>query len=192
MPRFCLAAAVLLLAMREAAGHALRPPQRKWARARRAPQLPGARTVGMTAEQAGGAGGAANGTELARMLQRELAKRPRLWGLRHKADKAEGERSGHADGRDELPYRLTSIGPPEKRLGTFRLDPLTHCGDTLCVGDRKFVVKRVTFCYKLSGGKYRMVRKAAACKEQARISAEVALQRMYDADSVSGIDDLDD
>jgi hypothetical protein len=112
----------------------------------------------------------------------------RVWGL-----KIKGERPQHSDGRDELPYTLTCLGPPKRELGTYRLDPLTHCGDSLCVGDRKYVVKKVTFCYKLDGGRYRMVRKAAACKEQARISTEEALKRMYDADSVPGIDlDLKD
>jgi len=109
----------------------------------------------------------------------------RLWGLNIKGEKP------HSDGRDELPYALTSIGPPQKKLGTFRLDPLTHCGDSLYVNDRKYVIKKVTFCYKLEGGKYKMVRKAAMCKEKKRISAEEALRRMYEQDSVEGIQ-LDD
>lgn len=137
-----------------------------------------------------GTGGGWNGTQLSEELRRELQKRPRLWGLKHKGAGEHGERQSHPDGRDQLPYTITSVGPPEKTLGTFQLDPLTHCGDQLNVDDRRYVVKKVTFCYKYSGGRYVMVRKAAACKEQARISAEVALQRMFEADAVQGVEGL--
>lgn len=110
---------------------------------------------------------------------------PRAWGLQLKGDKQ------HADGRDQLPYTLTCIGPPERDLGTFRLDPLTHCGDSLWVNEKQYVVKKVTFCYKLSNGRYKMVSKAAKCKEKKRLSLEKALEQMYKADSVPGIE-LDD
>lgn len=143
------------------------------------------RAVVMTDQAAG-----ENATQLSSELRRELQKRPRLWGLKHKGDKGDGDRPV-SDGRDLLPYTLTSIGPPEKMLGTFKLDPLTHNGDQLFVNDKRYVVKRVTFCYKLNGGRYQMVRKAAACKEKERIAAEVALQRMFEADSVQGVEDLD-
>jgi len=116
-------------------------------------------------------------------VMRQAMTEARLWGLSIK-----GERK-NPDNRDQLPYTLTCIGPPEKRLGTFKLDPLTHCGDTLYVNDRKYVVKKVSFCYKLDNGRYKMVSKAALCKEKARITAEEALKRMWEQGSVAGIED---
>jgi hypothetical protein len=102
----------------------------------------------------------------------------RVWGVKTK----DANERAHPDGRDLLPFLLKSIGPPETELGTFDLDPLTHCGDSLYIGDTKYVVKSTTLCYKLEGGKYRMVGKQAALKEKSRISAEEALSRMYQAE----------
>lgn len=101
----------------------------------------------------------------------------RVWGMKTKDANARP----HSDGRDLLPFVLKSIGPPEKELGTFELDPLTHCGDSLFIGETRYVVKSTTMCYKLESGKYRMVGKQAALKEKARISAEEALERMFQA-----------
>ena len=103
----------------------------------------------------------------------------RVWGVKTK----DANERPHSDGRDLLPFLLKELGPPEKELGTFPLDPLTHCGDSLFIGATRYVVKSTTLCYKLEGGRYRMVGKQAALKARSRISAEEALTRMYLAES---------
>lgn len=100
-----------------------------------------------------------------------------LWGLRLKGSKQ------NSDGRDALPFSLKCLGPPVKELGMHRLDPLTNCGDTFWLGERQYVVKKVGYHYKLRGTKYEMCAKSAVLKEKARISAEEALQRMFDMDA---------
>ncbi|KAJ1634594.1 hypothetical protein T492DRAFT_972900 [Pavlovales sp. CCMP2436] len=165
---------------------AVRPQQLRAHRgtARRAMHT-GARCVRMQADTASNSTGEAEG-ELSAELQREIAIRPqnsnsnsRVWGL-----KLKGERQhSHSDGRDDLPYTLSCVGPPLVELGTFPLDPLTHNGDTLYVNDRKYKVKQITYIYKYVSGRYQMTAKAAACKEQSRITTEEALRRMWESDS---------
>jgi hypothetical protein len=133
----------------------------------------GSRTLGLRRERwvmatDGSNSSAMRDPELNPMLRR-------VWGVKTK----DANERPHSDGRDSLPFLLKSLGPPEKELGTYPLDPLTNCGDSLFVGETRYVVKSTTLVYKLESGKYRMVGKQAALKEKSRISAEEALTRMY-------------
>jgi hypothetical protein len=170
---------LLACALASAAGHAVRPQQRGWVRAHRSALSPALRMSTAAANSTG----EGESEDLSAELRREIEIRPqnsRVWGLKLKGERQERQPS---DGRDELPYTLTCLGPPLRELGTFALDHSTQNGDSLFIDNRKYSVKQVTYIYKYTGGRYQMVRKAAACKEQSRITAEEKLMRMYESDS---------
>jgi len=52
-------------------------------------------------------------------------------------------------------YEVKVTTPPERSLGTHRFPANTHCGDTIELRNRYFVVDKVAYHYKLERGKYR-------------------------------------
>ena len=78
------------------------------------------------------------------------------------------------DDRDRLPYELTDVTPPERRLGTYRLAPNLGCGDMVETSEDAFVVKRVSYRYAYRAGRYRMVGKGANVVKAGRFGIEKA------------------
>lgn len=78
---------------------------------------------------------------------------------------------------DLLPFDVSTVTPPPKYLGRFRLDPHTHCGDIVEYDGIHFLVKRVRMLYKYTGGKHRMVRKKIEVKSLARKALESYLEK---------------
>jgi hypothetical protein len=52
-------------------------------------------------------------------------------------------------------YEVKQTTPPQRSLGTHKFPLNTHCGDTIELRNRYFVVDKVTVHYKLEYGKYR-------------------------------------
>ena len=82
------------------------------------------------------------------------------------------------DNRDSLLYRVFDTSPPRAALGLFRLDPTAACGDLLVVGDRNYIVRKVSYRYVYTQGAYRMVQKVLDVKETGRDAVEKSLGRM--------------
>eukprot|EP00320_Phaeocystis_rex_P020490 CAMPEP_0119073390 /NCGR_PEP_ID=MMETSP1178-20130426/64920_1 /TAXON_ID=33656 /ORGANISM="unid sp, Strain CCMP2000" /LENGTH=167 /DNA_ID=CAMNT_0007055467 /DNA_START=1 /DNA_END=504 /DNA_ORIENTATION=+ len=82
------------------------------------------------------------------------------------------------DNRDRLAYELTDVTPPERRLGTYKLAPNLGCGDMVEIAEDTFVVKRISYRYAYSAGRYRMVSKGAAVVKAGRLGIERALGRL--------------
>eukprot|EP00967_Tisochrysis_lutea_P031428 scaffold37056_cov36-Tisochrysis_lutea.AAC.1 len=84
------------------------------------------------------------------------------------------------DARDSLLFSVTLMTPPERGLGTFRLDPNTGCGDIIQLADtgQAYLIKSVAYKYAFSHGAYRMVAKSVKVKEAARDSVEKWMARM--------------
>ena len=64
-------------------------------------------------------------------------------------------------------YRVFDTSPPRAALGLFRLDPTAACGDLLVVGDRNYIVRKVSYRYVYTQGAYRMVGKVLDVRESA-------------------------
>ena len=88
-----------------------------------------------------------------------------------------------ADNRDQLLFELTDITPPERKIGNYRLAPNLGCGDMVETADDTYVVKRISYRYAYSGGRYRMVGKGAAVVRAGRLGIEKALGRLWKQDS---------
>mmetsp|Transcript_34856 Transcript_34856/g.66966 ORF Transcript_34856/g.66966 Transcript_34856/m.66966 type:complete len:184 (+) Transcript_34856:175-726(+) len=84
------------------------------------------------------------------------------------------------DNRDKLLFEVREITPPPKRLGLFRLEPSTGCGDMIEARNTTFVIKKVAYKYMYSGGSYKMVSKGADVKETSRDAVEQFMNRMLD------------
>lgn len=84
------------------------------------------------------------------------------------------------DNRDSLLFTVTLMTPPERPLGTFRLDPNTGCGDIiqLAVTGQAYLIKSVAYQYSYAAGAYRMVAKSVHVKEHSRDSLEKFMVRM--------------
>ena len=110
------------------------------------------------------------------------------------------------DNRDRLPYELTDITPPERKVGTFQLAPNLGCGDSetpptparhpfiplqhtapsdsclrpavVDTPEDTFVVKRISYRYTYSAGRYRMTGKGASVVKAGRLGIEKALGRL--------------
>src|SRR6056297_291966 len=78
------------------------------------------------------------------------------------------------DNRDSLLFTVTLMTPPERPLGTFRLDPNTGCGDIiqLAATGQAYLIKSVAYRYSYAAGAYRMVAKGVKVKEHSRDSLE--------------------
>jgi hypothetical protein len=83
---------------------------------------------------------------------------------RARAFSVRAARSPHRDGGDEarerkgpkkMYYEVKSSTPPQRSYGTHKFPQNTHCGDTIELRNRYFVVDKVTVHYKLEYGKYR-------------------------------------
>lgn len=79
----------------------------------------------------------------------------------------------------ELPFDVCVVSPPRRHLGTFQLDPLTHCGDIIDHGGQQFEVKVVKFKYKYTQGRYRIIGKCIEVKSLARKAIEIFLERNF-------------
>ena len=64
----------------------------------------------------------------------------------------------------------------------FRLAPNLGCGDIVDLRDDAFVVKRISYRYAYSAGRYRMVGKGAAVIQAGRAGIEKALGRLLRSD----------
>lgn len=86
------------------------------------------------------------------------------------------------DTRDMLPFDVINMTPPETKIGVFRLQPHTNCGDLLTWKDESFLVKRVTCSYRYMGGALRMFKKTAQVVELNRAFQERSLERSFKTD----------
>jgi hypothetical protein len=63
----------------------------------------------------------------------------------------EGERKAPK----KMYYEVKQTTPPQRSLGMHKFPQNTHCGDTIELRNRYFVVDKVSYRYKLEFGKYR-------------------------------------
>lgn len=84
------------------------------------------------------------------------------------------------DNRDSLLFTVNLVTPPERPLGTFRLDPNTGCGDIiqLAATGQAYLIKSVAYQYSFAAGAYRMVAKSVQVKEHSRDYLEKFMVRM--------------
>ena len=105
------------------------------------------------------------------------------------------------DDRDKLLYRVTEVTPPPRVLGNFRLGPSAGCGDLISARvrldgesekiEQAFVIKRVSYRYEFSGGRYKMAGKGAYVKQASRDAVETSLSRLLPEESAAS-DDVPD
>jgi hypothetical protein len=90
------------------------------------------------------------------------------------------------DNRDSLLFTVTLMTPPERPLGTFRLDPNTGCGDIiqLAATGQAYLIKSVAYRYSFAAGAYKMVAKSLHVKEHSRDAVEKFMLRMLPEDDV--------
>ena len=58
-------------------------------------------------------------------------------------------------GPKQTTYEVKRSTPPQPSLGTHKFPSNTHCGDTIELRNRFFVVDKVTYHYSLQYGKYK-------------------------------------
>lgn len=80
---------------------------------------------------------------------------------------------------DSIPFSVSVISPPPRHLGTFKLDPATHCGDIVEHDGQQFEVKVVKLRYKYQQGKYRVIGKSIQVKSLARKAIEIYLDKKF-------------
>jgi len=83
------------------------------------------------------------------------AARARSFSVRAARAPRDGGDSSERKGPKKMYYEVKSSTPPQRSLGTHKFPQNTHCGDTIELRNRYFVVDKVTVHYKLEYGKYR-------------------------------------
>ena len=81
--------------------------------------------------------------------------RARSFSVRAARPSRDGGDSGERKGPKKMYYEVKQTTPPQRSLGTHKFPLNTHCGDTIELRNRYFVVDKVTVHYKLEYGKYR-------------------------------------
>ena len=83
------------------------------------------------------------------------AARARSFSVRAARAPRDSGDSGDRKGPKKMYYEVKQTTPPQRSLGTHKFPQNTHCGDTIELRNRYFVVDKVTVHYKLEYGKYR-------------------------------------
>lgn len=83
------------------------------------------------------------------------AARARSFNVRAARAPRDGGDSSDRKGPKQTYYEVKRTTPPQRSLGTHKFPQNTHCGDTIELRNRYFVVDKVTVHYKLEYGKYR-------------------------------------
>ena len=83
------------------------------------------------------------------------AARARSFSVRAARAPRDSGDSGDRKGPKKMYYEVKQTTPPQRSLGTHKFPLNTHCGDTIELRNRYFVVDKVTVHYKLEYGKYR-------------------------------------
>lgn len=72
-----------------------------------------------------------------------------------------------------LPFDVNIISPPPRRLGSFRMDPRTHCGDIVEHDGQAYSVRRVRMRYRYKRNEgLKVTRKTLEVKSLARKAVE--------------------
>jgi hypothetical protein len=79
--------------------------------------------------------------------------------------------------RDRLMFDVY-LTPPKRKLGTFKLPPLTANGDMIWLRDDKYIVRRVEAHYRYEAGAFRMFKKTAEAAEMMRLASERVAMKM--------------
>ena len=83
---------------------------------------------------------------------------------------------------DMLPFDVNVISPPPRHLGSFLMDPRTHCGDIVEYDGQSYSVKsvRLRYRYRKNEGRPRVTKKTLEVKSLARKAIETFLERSFD------------
>ena len=72
-----------------------------------------------------------------------------------RASRAPRDANESNKGPKKMLYEVKQTNPPQRSLGCHKFPKNTHCGDTIELRNKYFVVDKVSYHYKLEFGKYR-------------------------------------